>query len=339
MDTLGDAIAYYRQRLLAWYADSFPTRELRSVDNETLRYIADIYGPTRLVDEFVTEIRAISKAFSEDDAMDADAYAQALDDDMGTEEGQVWGIPPETRQHEVSDDESDLDKWRDLDGLFKISPVKNPHHTKKFGHTRYRYDVEMASLPCILSPEASIAAMPRILQEILALCMKDFNPTDYIQISLSCLTLDQGGIHLSVRKLEDYSISALMQKIELLNSQLKLVVDGSFRIDISRTVIPQGGGRPKNIYTKRDRKRWAKSLVTISVPDNLCLPAALCLGKFRLTHDISVRTGKDFYKWQKLREIARQKFQPTRMARQVVVECGLVVGKEVGLGRGTEASD
>ena len=41
------------------------------------------------------------------------------------------------------------------------------------------------------------------------------------------------------------------------------------------------------MYPLQDRLRAAHSIVTVNVGGDLCLPAALYLGKYRLTHDIS----------------------------------------------------
>lgn len=89
-----------------------------------------------------------------------------------------------------------------------------------------------------------------------------------------------------MQKLSDFNVAALTQKVEHLNSQNKLKIDNSFGIHNSRTVIPSGGtSKRKHVHTKVDRKRFAHSLMTRSVGENLCLPAASVLGRCGLTHD------------------------------------------------------
>jgi len=41
------------------------------------------------------------------------------------------------------------------------------------------------------------------------------------------------------------------------------------------------------MYPLQNRLRAAHSIVTVNVGGDLCLPAALYLGKYRLTHDVS----------------------------------------------------
>lgn len=103
-----------------------------------------------------------------------------------------------------------------------------------------------------------------------------------------------GLLHLAppfywtVQKLAAFNVAALMQKVELLDSQTKFKIDNSFGIKISWTVIPFGGSnKRKNVHTKVDRKIFANLIVTVLVGENLCLPAALMFGKFRLAHNVS----------------------------------------------------
>ena len=86
----------------------------------------------------------------------------------------------------------------------------------------------------------------------------------------------------------------------MLNSQKKLKIDESFRLRITRVKYLAGGNKKrKYIHTSIDRKRMSHSLVTIHVGQNLCLPAALFLGKFRLTHQ--VKHGEaDYNMWAHL---------------------------------------
>jgi hypothetical protein len=190
--------------------------------------------------------------------------------------------------------------------------------------------VELASLPCVLSPEESITILPKLLDRVFNLCMDDFQPDDRVVVGLECQNLDP-GIYLSMRRFSDFNVDAMMQKVALLNSQHKLCVDGSFRIHITRTAMPVGGARKrKHIHVKSDRKRFATSIVTVSVQDNLCLPAAVVLGKYRLTHDISRGMGTSNSEWRSLMYKSRTK-KLESMARQVLEDCSLPVGPVHGL--------
>lgn len=137
--------------------------------------------------------------------------------------------------------------------------------------------------------------LPKIVEKVFSIMMQSCDPRDKICIALEYL--DQAPpIHLTMRKLADFNVAALMQKIELLNSQNQFKIDSGFGIHIFRTVIPQEGGKRKHVHTKLDQKRFSESIVTGSVGENPCLPAALVLGKYRLTHGVS-RKGVDGVAW------------------------------------------
>ena len=60
-------------------------------------------------------------------------------------------------------------------------------------------------------------------------------------------------------------------------------------MEITKISLPSGGTpcRSAKMYPLQNRLRAAHSIVTVNVGGDLCLPAALYLGKYRLTHDIS----------------------------------------------------
>lgn len=74
--------------------------------------------------------------------------------------------------------------------------------------------------------------------------MQSFNAGGKIYIALESLDLES-PIYLAMRKLTNFSVAALMQKVELLNSQNKFKIDNSFGIHITWTVIALGGGEKK----------------------------------------------------------------------------------------------
>lgn len=131
-------------------------------------------------------------------------------------------------------------------------------------------------------------------------------------------------------KLSDFSVAALLQKVELLNPQNKFKIDNSFRIHISRTVKPsRSSNKRRNVHAEIDRKRFATSIVTISAGDDLFLPAALVLGKYRLTYDVA-KTGANGMRWSNLIRKSRTK-KLEWLAKQVVLECGLAIGRKFDL--------
>ena len=116
-----------------------------------------------------------------------------------------------------------------------------------------------------------------------------------------------------------------------MNSQNKLCVDDSFRLRLFRIIMPAGGksSKRKNLTIKMDRKRFAGSIVTVFIGNNLCLPAALLLGEFRLTHDIS-QGDVDRSNWKALTHPKRLE-KLTSLSEDVLKTCGVTVGKLLGL--------
>lgn len=92
-----------------------------------------------------------------------------------------------------------------------------------------------------------------------------------------------------------------MQQVALLSSQNKFNIDNSFRIFFPHSFSHEGNSnKRKHMHMQTDQKRFSKSIVTIAVGDNLCMPAVLVFRKFRLAHNISeewghsIRSGQDF---------------------------------------------
>ena len=121
---------------------------------------------------------------------------------------------------------------------------------------------------------------------------------DRLCIELACKDLDP-SIYLHVRHFKNFNVDLLFAQTEQLNSQKKLKVDESFRPRITRVKYLTGGSeKRKHVHASVDRKRMSHSLVSIHVGQNLCLPAALFLGKFRLTHQTK-RGEVDYGMWGK----------------------------------------
>ena len=61
------------------------------------------------------------------------------------------------------------------------------------------------------------------------------------------------------------------------------------QVKTTKISLPRGGnpGRRAKMYPLQNRMRAAHSIVTVNVGGDLCLPAALYLGKYRHTHDVS----------------------------------------------------
>jgi len=179
--------------------------------------------------------------------------------------------------------------WEQIDfnKLFTLRQV-SARTLKKFSFTKTLYEVDVVDLPQKFTNYMSMLVMPRLFQAIFDLIFVSFGPEDFVKIDLrgGDLTIPHS---LSIKKMKEFSIAALMQKIEMMNSQQKFRIDEAFTIEISRTIPPSGGGgeKRKHCYDLASRKRFSSSLVAVQVGQNLCLPAAVFLGVFRLTHDVS----------------------------------------------------
>ena len=334
-----------RSKLIQWCRENYPLLGLDYAENN-LYTVGTFYGLSRLEEE---DIQQLASALEQDEIEDM-GNALNLDDEVMLNDGlNQWGgwfnfdEPNQDGGVENSDDEEMngnapgdadddfLDAWENvnLDNLFKLTKL-GEKHIKKFNSTEIRYEVEIARLPSILTPEKSMQLMPKILRKILEICTEECNPDDRVVLSLECQALDP-PIYLSMRRFADFSVDALMQKIELLNSQNKLCVDDSFRLRLFRTVMPAGGktSKRKHLTIKSDRKRFAGSVVTVSVGNNLCLPAALILGEFRLTHDIT-QGAADYSNWKSLIHPNRLE-KITSLSETVLNVCGIAPGKLLGL--------
>jgi hypothetical protein len=95
------------------------------------------------------------------------------------------------------------------------------------------------------------------------------------------------------------------------------------------TILSGGASKQKYTHDTESRKRFALSVVTVSVGRNLCLPAALYLGQYRLTHNI--KKGEVHYRnWMNLiRKSAPKKLE--KAAAELVHKCGLQVGQKFNL--------
>lgn len=93
--------------------------------------------------------------------------------------------------------------------------------------TRHDYSLQVESLPCILSPETSIRVLPKFLEIVFNICMGNFSANDRVQIFLNL------AIYLSMQKLSDFSVAALMQQMAPLNSRNKFKMDLKFGFGIS----------------------------------------------------------------------------------------------------------
>ena len=146
--------------------------------------------------------------------------------------------------------------------------------------------MKVANLLYHLGNNASMPVLPELFTGIFDICTKDFLPDDRLCVELHCGSLDRGSIYLPVTNFSQFSVDTLLAQIERLNSSKKFCIDESFKIKLTKITLPSGGQKRRiNMYPFAKRKRTANSIVTVTVAGNLCLPAALYLGKYRLTHD------------------------------------------------------
>ena len=186
--------------------------------------------------------------------------------------------------------------------LFKLKLAREKY-IKKFGINQQYYEVKVANLPYHLGNNASMRVLPELFTAIFDICTKDFLPYDRLCIELHCGSLDRGSIYLPVTKFSKFSVDTLLAQMERLNSSKKFCIDESFKIRLTKITLPSGGGKRRiNMYPFAKRKRASHSIVTVSVGGNLCLPAALFLGKYRFTHDVA---GAGENNWKNLRSMVR----------------------------------
>ena len=184
-----------------------------------------------------------------------------------------------------------------FDKLFTLNQIEE-RHSVMFTHTRTVYDVQVAPLMKHFDNFQSMIVLPKLFESLLKLCSSDFQPLDRMIIHLSCADLDP-SIYLHVHDFKYFNIHLLLAQTEKLNSSKKFKIDKSFRLRVDRVQHHAGGGRRLNIHTTVDRNRISKSLVTVHVGSSLCLPAALFIGKFRLTHDVQ-QGQADYRSWENL---------------------------------------
>ena len=135
------------------------------------------------------------------------------DQEGGAESSDEEGVTHDTPVKDKDDECADAWKNVNLDNLFKLTKL-GERPIKKFNSVEIRYEVEVARLPCILTPDKSMLMMPVILRKILEICTEEFNPDDRIVLSLECQALDP-SIYLSMKRFSNFNVDALMQKIEL----------------------------------------------------------------------------------------------------------------------------
>jgi len=217
--------------------------------------------------------------------------------------------------------------WEQIDfnKLFTLRQV-SARTLKKFSFTKTLYEVDVVNLPQEFTNYMSMLVMPRLFQAIFYLISVSFGPEDFVKIDLrgGDLTIPHS---LSIKKMKEFSIAALMQKMEMMNSQQKFRIDEAFTIEISRTIPPSGGGgeKRKHCYDLASRKRFSSSLVAVQVGQNLCLPAAVFLGVFRLTHDVG-HGHVDANEWRQVKDKCHSRL--TQEAKKIVADCGFTVGRK-----------
>ena len=196
--------------------------------------------------------------------------------------------------------------------------------------TETNFEVQIAKLTRYLDNFQSMLVLTKLFAAILSRCTGEFDPEDRICIELACKDLDP-SIYLHVRNFKDFNIELLLTQTEKLNSSKKFKIDESFRLRITRVkYLPGGNKKRQHVHASVDRKRMSHSLVSIHVGQNLCLPAALFLNKFRLTHQI--REGEaDYAMWKNL----RREYRKEQLEREVIwdmeaqdIEPGKVFGLE-----------
>ncbi len=211
----------------------------------------------------------------------------------------------------------------DFDKLVKLG--KSTITNTKFNITHHLYEVNIGKLPANFSNETSLRIIPLVFEQLLKICTGTFEPNDRILIELACQDLDN-PVYLHCKKFKDYSVQDLYDKLLLINSQKKFKIDDTFTIRVTRSVMPAGGsGKRRFHHDTESRKRFAGSIVAVKVDKNLCLPAALFLGHFRLTH--SIKQGQQDYRtWKNLTDNRNTKKLET-FATDTVTAAGFTVGR------------
>lgn len=249
------------------------------------------------------------------------------------------------------DDEQTIDQFTEpvtnaeIDRAFQLAGLAEPDATKvnfkdffklklvseitsaNFGLKIFVYDVKIAPLPFSFDNATSLDLLPKLFRELFNQCTWSFFPTDRIIVEIGNDALASPfNLHLS--KFSDFDPDNLLRRVQLMNSSKSFSLDDSFKIKITQIRIPAGGARATNVHCKYDRARMSLSLVTVCVSNNLCLPAALFLGAFRLEHDVTKIPHKS--QWinliRKDRPNARE-----REAMSLVQRAGLTPGSMFNL--------
>ena len=201
--------------------------------------------------------------------------------------------------------------------LFTLQ-LKSEKKNADFHTTRYKYDVKIAELPRILDNATSMAVLPDFAA-IFIKCSGKCLPNDQMLNKLERQDLNP-NIYLHVRKFGNFDIYLLTDQMKALNSQKRFKVDETFKIKIINIRRPSGGTSKRvHAHSTIDRSRMAKSIVTVKVSRNLCLPTALFLGHYRLTNDI---TGQGKTAWDNLNKKDRTAALE-RKGVAVLSQCGL----------------
>ena len=185
----------------------------------------------------------------------------------------------------------------DFTKIFKLG-ICNKEVSKKYGVIKHKWEnVQIAPLPYVFNHETSMRLLPLVFDAIFNLTMHDFNPKDRIIIELNCEGIDK-PIFLA-KKFENFNSLDFLKCVEMIiQSGKSFNIDQSFTLKITRCTLPTGGSsKRKYTHDTSSRKRFAGSIVTVHVTNNLCLPAALFLGEYRLTHQIKAGE-KHFLNWK-----------------------------------------
>ena len=295
--------------LIAWFNQLNAGREREGLPALAgdLNEIAIMYGRDRLEQEYASLVSKVFETPFDEHAQDPFSEPMYYDEEAVRQVEQRAGMKAAKKVN--------------FNEFFKLKLVSEVDG-KYFGLKRYRYEVEIAPIPVSFTNESSIEAIPKILETIFELCTTSFLPTDRIIIEIGNDSMVK-PFNLHLREFRDFNVSDLFERVKLMNSSRKFNIDESFQIRIIRVRIPSGGVKRKFVHCKYDRNRMSKSLVSVHVEKNLCLPAALFLGAFRQEHNVTKSPWSS--RWKNL--IRKEKNAKREMeAIKIVAECGLSVG-------------
>src|SRR5208283_3472124 len=295
--------------------------------NTELDGIAALYGIDRMTQEYERITNLIFNDPTTQEPMDTAPEPQVTNEPDPFEESMSFD-EEEVRQLE-NGQRGGAVQWDQVNfhDLFKLKLVSQTENVK-FNTKTYKYEVEITPINCLFTNETSMLAVPKILDAILQKCMADFEPSDRIIIELGNDGLSS-PFCLALHEFTDFSIDNLMPRVELMNSSQCFNIDETFKIKITQVKMPSGGGKhPKHMHCKRDRKRMPRSVVSVHVGKNLCLPASLYLGRYRQEHDVATAPHKK--KWKNLIDKKRI-VKLEKHATEIVQESGLSVGRKFGM--------